>query len=429
MIKYSTAEEAVKLIKSGDNVFVHGVTCTPTSLVKALVARKDELKDVHMWGALVNGYTPYANEEYKDSFTVHSLFVSDNIRPAVSGGYGYAIPAQLSQIPSLFREGLYPVDVILMNVSMPDEHGYCSMGTSLDVTVSGYEMAKVVIAQVNPNVPRVFGDGQMHISEFDAVVESNDPLVEVPALASTEDDVKIGNYIAEYIPDGATLQIGVGGIPNAVLRALSSHKNLGIHTEAMVEEMVPLIESGAINNSQKTLFNGKSVGSLALGTRKLYDFMHNNPSLIMKDCAYTNNPAIIAQNPNMRSINAAIEVDLSGQVCADSIGTRIYSGIGGQNDFMYGSTLSPGGMNFIALSSMTNKGKSKITPFLTPGAGVTTNRYIIQNIVTEYGLANLKGKSYAERARALINIAHPSVREELEKEAFSRFGASFLNLK
>ncbi len=429
MLNYTTAQEAVKLINSGDNVYVHGTTCTPHTLINALLERKDELRGVNMWGALVIGKTDYAKEEYKEAFTVHSLFVSDNIRPAISGGYGYAIPGQLSQIPSFFREGLIPIDVILMNVSMPDEHGYCSMGVSLDITVGAYEAAKVVIAQINPNVPRVFGDGQMHISEFDAIVEVNDPIVEIPSLDSSEEDKKIGNYIAEYIPDGATLQIGVGGIPNAVLRALTSHKNLGIHTEAMVEEMVPLIESGVVNNSLKTLFPGKSVGSLALGTRKLYDFMHNNPSLVMKDCAYTNNPAVIAQNPKMRSINAAIEVDLSGQVCADSIGSRIYSGIGGQNDFMYGSTLSPGGMNFIALSSMTNKGKSKITPFLTPGAGVTTSRYIIQNIVTEYGVAELRCKSYAQRARALINIAHPSVREELEREAFSRFGASFLNLK
>ncbi len=429
MLNYTTAEEAVKLIKSGDNVYVHGTTGAPNTLINALVARHEELRGVNMWGALVIGKTDYAKEEYKDSFTVHSLFVSDCLRQAISGGYGYAVPGQLSQIPSLFREGYYPIDVILMNVSMPDEHGYCSMGVSLDITVGAYEAAKVVIAQINPNVPRVFGDGQMHISEFDAIVEVNDPLVDIPSLDSTEDDKKIGQYIAEYIPDGATLQIGVGGIPNAVLRALTSHKNLGIHTEAYVEEMVPLLESGVINNSQKTLFRGKSVGSLALGTRKLYDYMHNNPSMVMKDCAYTNNPAIIAQNPKMRAINAAIEVDLSGQVCADSIGTRIYSGVGGQNDFMYGSTLSEGGMNFIALSSMTAKGKSKITPFLTPGAGVTTNRFVIQNIVTEYGVAELRGRSYAQRARNLINIAHPSVREELEREAFSRFGASFLSLK
>lgn len=429
MVKYTTAEEAVKLIKSGDSVYVHGSTGVPVTLVDAMIARRNELRGVNMYGALVIGKTDYAKEEYKESFTVHSLFVSDNLREPVTKGYGYAIPAQLSQMPGLFREGIIPIDVILMNVSLPDQHGYCSMGVSLDATVGAYEAAKVVIAQVNPNVPRVFGDGMMHISEFDAVIEANDQLVEVPSLQSSEDDKKIGQYIANYIPDGATLQIGVGGIPNAVLSALTSHKNLGIHTEALTEGMIPLIECGAVNNSQKTLFQGKSVGSLAIGTRKLYDYMDNNPALIMKDCAYTNNPFIVAQNPKMCSVNAAIEVDITGQVCADSIGTRIFSGVGGQNDFMYGSTLSPGGQTFMALTSMTAKGKSKITAFLTPGAGVTTNRFIIQNVVTEYGVAELRGKSYAQRSRSLINIAHPSVREELEREAFARYGASFLNLK
>lgn len=428
MINYTTAAEAVKLIKSGDNVYVHGSTGAPFTLIEALVARHSELKLVNMYGALVVGKTDYAKEEYRENFTVHSLFVTDNVRDAIAGGRGYAIPGQLSQIPSLFRDGIIPLDVILMNVSEPDEHGYCSMGVCLDITVSAYEAAKVVIAQINPNQPRTFGDGMVHISEFDAIVRADDKLIEVPTLPSSEEDKKIGKFIAEYIPDGATLQIGVGGIPNAVLKSLANHKNLGIHTEAMVEEMVPLINSGVVNNSQKTLFKGRSVGSLALGTRKLYDFMNNNPMIVMKDCAYTNNPSIIAQNPNMRSVNAALEVDLTGQICADSIGTRIYSGIGGQNDFMYGSTLSPGGMNFIALTSMTPKGKSKIQPFLTLGAGVTTNRYIIQNIVTEYGVAELKGRSYAQRARALIDIAHPSVREDLEREAVTRYGKSFLVL-
>lgn len=429
MVNYTTPQEAVKLINSGDNIYIHGSTGAPVTLIDAMVARHEELRGVNVYGALVIGKTDYAKEQYKDSFTVHSLFVSDNVREAITKGYGYAIPAQLSEIPGLFRQGIIPLDIILLNVSPPDEHGYCSMGVSLDATVGAYESARIAIAQVNPNVPRVFGDGLMHISEFDAVVEANDLLVEVPSLQSTEDDKKIGNYIAEFIPDGACLQIGVGGIPNAVLSALHSHKNLGIHTEALTEGMIPLIESGAVNNSLKKLFKGKSVGSLAIGTRKLYDYMDNNPALIMKDCAYTNHPSIIAQNSNMCSVNAAIEVDITGQVCADSIGTRIFSGIGGQNDFMYGTTQSPGGQTFMALSSMTNKGQSKITSVLSPGAGVTTNRYIIQNVVTEYGVAQLKGKSFAQRSRSLINIAHPSVREELEREAFHRYGASFLNLK
>ncbi|MFI3299718.1 MAG: acetyl-CoA hydrolase/transferase C-terminal domain-containing protein [Rikenellaceae bacterium] len=426
---YCSAQQAVKLIKSGDNVYVHGVTSAPMTLLEAMAKRHSELRGVNVYSALIFGKPSYPAEEYKESFTVRSLFVSEGVRSAVAGGYGYAIPGQLSDIPGFLREGLIPVDVILLNVSPPDKHGYCSMGTSLDITVSAYECAKIRIAQINPNVPRVFGDGQMHISEFDAVVEVNDPVIEVPSILSSAEDEMIGKFIAERIPDGATLQIGVGGIPNAVLRALGSHKNMGVHTEAIVEEMLPLIESGAIDNSRKGMHDGLSVGSLVLGSRKLYDFVDNNPKVLMKDCAYTNNPMHIAQNKKMRSVNAAIEVDLTGQVCADSIGTRIFSGIGGQNDFMYGSTLSEGGTNFIALTSMTAKGKSKITPFLAPGAGVTTNRYIIHNVVTEYGVAELRAKSYAERTRALIDIAHPSVREELEREAVSRYGLSFLRLR
>lgn len=429
MIKFTTPQDAVKLIKSGDSVYIHGSTGSPTTLIDAMVARHEELRGVNVFGALVIGRTDYAKEEYKDSFTVHSLFVSENVRNAITKGYGYAIPAQLSEMPGMFRSGLIPIDTILLNVSPPDKHGYCSMGVSADATCGAYDASKVKIAQINKNVPRVFGDGLMHVSEFDAIIEANDPLVEVPSLQGSEEDVKIGKYIAEYIKDGATLQIGVGGIPNAVLAALYAHKNMGIHTEALTEGMIPLIESGAVNNSLKTLFKGKSVGSLAIGTRKMYDYLDNNPSFIMKDCAYTNDPRIICQNPNMCSVNAAIEVDITGQVCADSIGTRIFSGVGGQNDFMYGTSLSPGGQTFMALTSMTAKGHSKITSVLSPGAGVTTNRYIIQNVVTEYGVAELRGKSFAQRSRSLINIAHPSVREELEREAFHRYGASFLNLK
>lgn len=429
MANFMSAQDAVKLIKSGDNVYLQGVTSAPMTLLEAMAQRHDELRGVNVYSAFIFGKPSYAAEEYKESFTVRTFFVSEGNRSAVAGGYGYAYPGQLSDVPGLIREGIVPVDVILLNVSPPDKHGYCSMGTSLDITVSAYEKAKIRIAQINPNMPRVFGDGQMHISEFDAAVEVNDPVIEVPSILSSENDEKIGRFIAERIGDGATLQIGVGGIPNAVLRALKSHKNLGVHTEAIVEEMLPLIQSGAINNSCKGMHDGLSVGSLALGSRKLYDFVDNNPLVLMKDCAYTNHPFNIAQNNKMVAINAAIEVDLTGQVCADSIGTRMFSGIGGQNDFMYGSTLSKGGTNFIALTSMTAKGKSKITPFLAPGAGVTTNRYIIHNVVTEYGVAEMRGKSYAERSRALIDIAHPSVREELEREAVNRYGASFLRLR
>ncbi len=419
-----SAAEAVKLIKSGDSIYIQGSTSIPEVLSQALADRGDELRDVTIYAAFAVGRceAPYCKPEYKDSFKVKSLFVANNIRKWLAAGYGTTIPAFLGEIPALFRDGTLPLDAVFLNVSPPNEEGYCSFGISADLAVSATECAKTVIAQINKAMPFSYGDALIHVSRIDAAVEVDDPLVEVPTAVPTEIDRSIGRYIAEMIPDGATLQIGVGGIPNAVLSALKDHRHLGLHTEAMTDGVLPLLESGVIDNSQKTVCPGISVASLALGSRRLYEYMDYRDNLILKDVAWTNNPFRIARNPKVMAINSAVEVDLTGQVCADSVGTRIISGVGGQHDFMYGGSLSEGGKTFIAIPSMTEKGLSKIKPVLTEGAGVVTTRHMIQNIVTEYGVAELRGKSLPERAKALIAIAHPSVREELERAARERFG-------
>lgn len=431
MTNYISPAEAVKLIKSGDNVYIQGSTSVPETLIEALTARHSELRGVKLYSAFAigKGPAPYCQAEYRDIFEVNSFFMSSNIRHGQKLGCVQFIPSLLGEIPAYFRQGRIKLDAVLINVSMPDEHGYCSYGVSVDATKAAVDTARLIIAQVNRYMPRTFGDGVIHISEFAAVVEGHDPVVELPPVVSSEVDLKIGQNIADLIPDGATLQIGVGGIPNAVLNALGGHKHLGLHTEAMTEGVLPLLEKGIIDNSLKKIYPGKCVASLALGTRKLYDFMDNNPSVLMRDVAWTNDPFIIRQNPKVMAVNSAIEVDLSGQICADSIGTSIFSGVGGQHDFMYGGALSEGGKIFIALPSITAKGQSKISSVLAPGAGVVTTRAQAQYIVTEYGVAELKGKNLAERARALINIAHPSAREALERDAAERLGYGFLRLK
>ena len=311
---------------------------------------------------------------------------------------------------------------------MPDPDGYVSFGVSADLATSAVECAKVVIAQINKAMPCSDGHPVIHIDQIDACVECDDPLVEVPTAVPTEAELRIGAAIAEHIPDGATLQIGVGGIPNAVIRALADHKHLGLHTEAMTDGVLPLLESGVIDNSLKRIEPGKSVASLALGSRKLYDYMNYNRDMIFRDVAWTNDPFIIAQNPNVVSINSCLEVDLTGQVCADSIGERIFSGIGGQHDFVYGSSRSQGGISFLAMLAKTNKGHNKIKAHLTSGAGVVTTRFQTQWIVTEYGAVNLRGRNYAERAKLLISVAAPEFREELDRAATARFGKAYTRL-
>lgn len=430
-IRYMTAAEAVRLIRSGDSVYVQGSTSIPEVLVRAMTDRAPELRGVKVYSAFAIGRedAPYARRELIDSFEAVSFFVANNLRRAIREGVAQTIPAFLGEIPFLFRSGQVPLDVCLLNVSEPDEEGYCSFGISADLAVSAAECAKTIIAQVNRYMPRTFGDPVIHVSKIAALVRGDEPLVELPTVTPNDIERRIGGYIAAEIPDGATMQIGVGGIPNAVLDALHDHKHLGLHTEAMTDGVVPLIEKGIIDNSQKRILPGKSVASLVLGSRRLYDYLDNNRDVEIRDVAWTNDPAIIRQNPRVMAVNSAIEVDLTGQICADSIGEVVFSGVGGQHDFMYGGSLSEGGKCFIALPSMTGKGLSKIVPTLARGAGVVTTRFQAQYIVTEYGAAYLRNKNLAERARALIGIAHPSVREELERAATERFGIGFLRTK
>ena len=420
-MQFTTAAEAAKLIRSHSSVYIQGSTSIPEVLVQAMTERADELTDVKIYSGFAVGRAdaPYCRPEYKDTFLVNSLFVANNIRRWLAAGYGQSIPAFLGEIPGLFRDGTLPVDVAILNLSRPNEEGYCSFGVSADLAVSAVECAKTVIAQVNTAMPFSYGDAVIHLSRVAAAVEVDDPLVEVPSATPSEIESRIGGYIAELIPDGATLQIGVGGIPNAVLAALTGHKHLGL----------PLLESGVIDNSLKKVMPGTTVASLALGSRRLYDYMDYRKDLVMKDVAWTNDPFRIRENPRVMAINSAVEVDLTGQVCADSVGERIISGVGGQHDFMYGGALSEGGKTFIAIPSTTPKGESKIKALLTPGAGVVTTRHMVQHVVTEYGVAHLRGRNLAERARALISVAHPSVREELEKAACERFGYTFLRIK
>ena len=430
-IKYMSAADAVKLIKSGDHVVIQGSTSIPETLLAAMADRGHELRDVVLYTgfAVAKGPAPFCKPEYKDSFLVESIFISNSIRRWVAEGYGTMIPRFLGEVPALFRDGTCPVDVALINCSLPNEEGYVSFGVSADIATSGVECAKIVIAQINPHMPFSYGDPVIHVSRIDAAVAVDDPLVEVPTAEPPADEIAIGNYIAERIPDGATLQIGVGGIPNAVLRALHDHKHLGLHTEAMTDGVLPLIEAGIIDNSLKTVLPGKSVASLALGSRRLYDIMDYNKDMIFKDVAWTNDPFRIAQNPRVASINSCLEIDLTGQVCADSIGTQIYSGVGGQHDFVYGASRSEGGTSFLAMLSTSSKGINKIKPVLTQGAGVVTTRFQTQYVVTEHGIADLRGRTLAERAKLLINLAAPQFREELDRAAAERFGYSYLRLR
>ena len=430
-IKYVSAQEAVRLIKSGDSVYIQGSTSIPEVLVQAMTDRAEELRGVKVYSAFAigKGDAPYAKAELMDSFETNSFFVANCVRKAIKEGVGQAIPAFLGEIPFLFRSGQVPLDVTLLNVSEPDDEGYVSYGISADLAFSAAECSKIIIAQVNKYMPRTFGDSVIHVSKIAALVRGDEPLVELPIAVPNEMERKIGRFIAAEVPDGATLQIGVGGIPNAVLDALHDHKHLGLHTEAMTDGVVPLIQKGIIDNSEKKLYRGQSLACLALGSRRLYDYLDNNRDVVFRDVAWTNDPQNIRQNPKVMAINSALEIDLTGQICADSIGTTIFSGVGGQHDFMYGGALSEGGKCFIALPSITSKGISKIVPTLTQGAGVVTTRFQTQYIATEHGIVYLRNKNLAERAKALISIADPSAREMLERAAVERFGIGFLRLK
>ncbi|MEO9005026.1 MAG: acetyl-CoA hydrolase/transferase C-terminal domain-containing protein [Ginsengibacter sp.] len=422
MANYISGEDAVKVIKSGDKVFVHGGAATPHFLLEKMVERSSELRNVELLSISTQGAALFADQKYKDNFYINSLFVSANVRKAVNEGRGDYIPIFLSEIPILFRRNIIPLDVALVHVSVPDQHGYCSLGLSVDVAATAVKTAKYVIAQVNPNMPRTFGDGQVHIDSFDAVVYTESILPEVVSgKADSPVFKKIGKYCADLIEDGATIQTGIGAIPDAVLASLSGHKELGIHTETFSDGILPLVEKGIITNQHKKKGRGKIMTSFILGSRKLYDFAHNNPGLLVMNIDYVNDTSIIRVNPKVTAINSAIEIDITGQVCSDSIGIYHYSGVGGQVDFIRGAALSEGGKPIIAMASVTSKGDSKIVPFLKQGAGVVTTRAHAHYIVTEYGVAFLFGKNMRERANALINIAHPTHRQMLEEEAFKRF--------
>ncbi len=420
--KYITPEQAVQCIKSGNRVFIHGSASTPVCLVQALQARHNELKNVELVSITNIGDLNFDNPEYRKSFFFNSLFVSATTRNIANSPDGDYVPVFLSQIPQLFRKKILPINVALIQVSPPDQHGFCSLGTSVDIAKAAVETAEFVIAQVNPKMPRTHGDGFLHVDKIQSLVflESELPEVDYSSKAN-ESIIQIGKNVASLVEDGATLQLGIGSIPDQVMQNLHGHKNLGIHTEMMSDGVIPLIQKGIINNSMKKLNVGRSVTGFMIGTRKLYAFVNDNPQIRVMDIAYVNDTSVIRQNPRATAINSAIEIDLTGQVCADSIGTYQYSGIGGQMDFMRGASLSEDGKPIIAMPSITSSGLSRIVPFLKEGAGVVTTRGHVHWVVTEYGIMDLFGKNLKQRAKALIEIAHPNHREALDKAYHERF--------
>ncbi|MEC4052567.1 acetyl-CoA hydrolase/transferase C-terminal domain-containing protein [Myroides odoratimimus] len=417
-MNYTTAQEAAKLIKSGDRVYVHAVACTPNHIIDAIVERSSELRNVEFCHIHTLGKAPYADPKYRESFFVNSFFTGGNVRHTIREGNGTYTPVFLSELPMLFDSGLVPLDVALIQVSPPDENGFCTLGTSVVAAQAAIRTAKIVIAQVNKFMPRTFGDALVHISKINTLVQHDTPLLTEYSSDFSEVEDKIGYHIASMIEDGSTLQMGIGSIPDAVLQKLKGHKNLGLHTEMFADGVVDLIEAGALNCSQQTTSNGKAISTFFIGTERLYNYVDNNPFFELRECSYTNDPFVIRQNPKMIAINSAVEIDVTGQICADSIGANIYSGVGGQVDFTRGATLSKGGKAIIALSATTKKGGNKIVPFLKQGAGVVTSRAHAQYIVTEYGVADLRGKSIIDRVHALANIAHPDFREDILREYF-----------
>lgn len=422
--KIISADEAVKVIKSGDNVAVQPGCAAPMELIRALVRRKDELEDVNIYHILIVGDLPYVKPGMEKHFKHKAFFMGGNTRKAINEGRAEFIPIFLSEVTLLFKKGLLKSDVALINVSPPDEHGFCSYGIDVGNIKTPAEKSKIVIAQINENMPRGLGNSFIHINKIDHVVEYSEPLMELPQIDpnATKEELdiydKIGGYIADLIEDGSTLQMGIGAIPDAVMNHLKNKNDLGIHTEMFSDGLIDLVEMGIVNGEKKTLHPGKIIAGFVLGTKRSYRFIDNNPIFEFHPQEYVNDPFIIAQNEKMVAINAAIEVDLTGQVCSDSIGTKFYSGIGGQVDFIRGATRSEGGKPIIALPSSAKNGTiSRIVPTLKPGAGVVTSRGDVHYVVTEYGAVNLYGKSVHERVRALIEIAHPDYREELTQFA------------
>jgi len=414
-------ERAVEKINSGDRVYIHSAAATPQALVKAMVQRADELRNVEIYHLHTEGDASYTEAKYKDSFHLNALFLAPNARQAVADGRADFIPSFLSEVPIMFRRGRIPLDVVLIQVSPPDKHGFCSLGVSIEATLAAMEVAHTIIAQVNPQMPRTHGDGQIHISQISSYCVCDEPIMEYAPHALTDIELQIGKHVAGIIEDGATLQMGIGAIPEAVLNYLGNHKDLGVHTEMFSDGILPLVEKGIITGKHKVTHPGFIVTGFLLGTKKLYDFVDDNPMVRVKDIEYVNDSSVIKKNPKVTSINSAIEIDLTGQVCADSIGTRIYSGVGGQMDFIRGASLSEGGKPIIAMATRTKKGASKIVPFLKQGAGVVTTRAHVHYIATEYGIVDLYAQTLRERAKRLIDISHPDDQEALERAAFERF--------
>ena len=426
-IKYVSPQEAVKVIKSGDRVHLSSVAVTPHTLIKPMVerGRNGELYGVIIQHIHVEGQIDYANPEFEGIFETEQFFVGGNLRKQTQAGYADYIPVFLSETQKLIREGYGHVNVAMIMVSPPDKHGFVSLGTSVDATLAAVECADVVIAAVNPNVPRCWGDSMIHIDQIDIFVEDDIKLYAHSFAPLTKEEIQLGKNVAALIEDGACLQMGIGGIPNAVLAQLGNHKDLGVHTEMFSDGILPLVEKGIVTGKYKNIDRGKMVASFLMGTQELYDFVDDNPRVAMMDVAHTNNVAVIRKLDKVTAINSALAIDITGQVCADSIGIKHYSGVGGQIDFIRGAGHSKGGRPIIAMPSLTPKGVSKICPTLIEGSGVVSTRANIHWVVTEYGAVNLYGKTLQERARLLTSIAHPAHRETLEKAAFERFGPHF----
>jgi acyl-CoA hydrolase len=418
MGKYVSAEEALKWVKSNDRIYVQAAAAAPSILTKALTLRASELQNVEVCHLHTEGEAPYANPELTDSFHVNSFFIGKNVRHTLAAGNGSYTPVFLSELPYLFRKQVLPLDVVFIHVSPPDSHGYCSLGVSVEATLAAIENAKMVIAQVNPQMPRTFGDGILHVSEIHYLVEVNTPIYAHSERMITPLEDQIGTYIASLIADKSTLQMGIGSIPNAALSKLSNHKNLGLHTEMFSDGVIDLIESGVINCNYKKIGRGRALATFLIGSQRLYDFVNDNPFVEMRESSYVNDTSNIRKNPKMVAINSAIEVDVTGQVCADSIGAKMYSGVGGQMDFIRGASLSEGGKAIIALPSITKNGESRIVPFLKQGAGVVSTRSHVHYIITENGIADLYGKTLKQRAEEMVKIAHPNHQERIEREYF-----------
>jgi 4-hydroxybutyrate CoA-transferase len=412
--KTVSPQEAMQCIQSGMRVYIHPGCAEPEALVEALMARGPFVKNVEIVHILTLGRADYIAPQMEGHFRHNAMFIGGNVRQAVNEGRADYTPVFLSQIEALFESGQMPIDVALIQVSPPDPHGFCSFGVGVDTTLTAARQAKFVVAQVNDQMPRTYGDSFIHVSDIDSIVEASRLLCELKPIEITDVHHAIGKNVASLIEDGATLQLGIGGIPDAVLLELTGHKDLGIHTEMLSDSVIPLIESGVINGSRKSIHRGKIVTGFVLGTKKLFDFVHDNPAFEFHPNAYTNDPYVISENHKMVAVNSALQVDLTGQVCADSIGTFFYSGIGGQVDFIRGASRCKGGKPIIAIPATAKDGQiSRIAPMLDPGAGVVTSRGSVHYVVTEYGVAYLHGRTIRQRAEALIEIAHPKFRDEL----------------